>query len=74
VESQTLTCTATTGDGKRCGQTATVLHVCDVYAPQIFNGGGGVSRPVLTEAHYEIECPLCGRRTQVVAAGIEPHV
>jgi hypothetical protein len=51
-----------------CGAAVIVLHVVPVYASKMFDGKGGAFQHTLTETHYDIECPACGPRTQVVPA------
>jgi hypothetical protein len=61
VEQKTIACAA-------CGDRAKVIKTQPIYASTMFDGGGGVFQHNLVETHYEIDCPSCRRRTQVIAA------
>ena len=68
VEPTTLICNGRTPDGRVCGATALVIAARPVIDSQMYRGGGGIIRDVLRETHYDIECPRCGSRTQIVKA------
>jgi hypothetical protein len=51
-----------------CGAAANVINAHHVYASKMFGDGGGRFEHVLIESSYDIDCPTCSRRTQVVPA------
>jgi hypothetical protein len=58
----TLVCTGHQGRGALCGQNALIRSVQYIYGPKEDADG---NRRVLREAHFVIDCPTCGRRTQI---------
>jgi hypothetical protein len=46
-----------------CGETALVHGVRYIYAPA--GAGASAAAPVLREAQFLIDCPRCGKRTQI---------
>ena len=67
VEAKTIDCDARQPNGLACGETAIIHKTHHHYANTMYApGGGGRFQQILLETHYEIECPHCGRRTQVV--------
>ena len=69
MEVETVVCNARIPGGGVCGATATVLAVQRFYDTFMYKpGAGGRFDVQLRETHYEIDCPHCGRRTQIVKA------
>ena len=65
MQPATITCDNPRADGAPCGATALVNLVHYHYgAVERVNWIGDTKE--LREAHYEIDCPRCGQRTQVV--------
>jgi hypothetical protein len=60
LEPFTVRCDARSSDGVPCGADAIVLTIDYVAEP-----GAGVSSEKQT--HFDIECPRCGKRTQIEA-------
>jgi hypothetical protein len=60
----TLICDGRDSEGRVCGATAEVRKVHYRYVPQRVGRNGDIEQ-VLSETHYEIDCPRCGWRTQV---------
>ena len=66
MEPEPRKCDADLGDGKRCQEMAMVLGIHYHYGTR-----PGVATPTvhyLRETHYQIRCPKCGERTQIVKA------
>jgi hypothetical protein len=59
-----IRCTAGQTWGRTCGAEAAVRQVHYRYVTET-DWTAGELRQVLSETHYDIECPHCGRRTQV---------
>lgn len=53
-----------------CGGAAVVQAAHHTYSTRMYGARGGLE-PVLVETRYEIECPKCGERIQVVEADPE---
>jgi hypothetical protein len=56
-------------EGAACGESALIhlsryVYYNFMYGPRT----GGRFAPILRETHHDIECPRCGKRTQVVKA------
>jgi hypothetical protein len=69
VEAKTIVCDGHKPSGLTCGETAVIHSAQYVYNSFMFKPGmGGRMDPNLQETHYDVECPHCGRRTQVVKA------
>jgi hypothetical protein len=60
MQPATITCDSHASQSARCGETALVRAVSYVYARERESAA-----PVLREAHYQIDCPRCGQRTQI---------
>lgn len=58
-----IKCENSRADGLPCGEAALIHATQYVYTRQIGSIG---TDPELREAHYTIECPQCGRRSQIV--------
>jgi hypothetical protein len=67
VEAARVICDAIRPGGHRCGERAIVLKAQYFYDTRPHRGPGGYQH-TLRETHYEIECPHCGRRTQIEKA------
>ncbi|MCC6491470.1 MAG: hypothetical protein IT424_00430 [Pirellulales bacterium] len=65
MQSATIICDARRGDGAPCGELALVHSIQYLYAAEPVDESPD-SAHVLREARYTIDCPRCGRRTQVV--------
>jgi hypothetical protein len=64
MQPATMICANLRADGASCGETALVHVVHYVYRPAEVSEGFAANHK-LTESHYEIVCPRCGRRTQI---------
>lgn len=64
MQPATIICDNSLGLDAPCGQPALVYSVQYIYGRHP-NGGRLAANSVLLEAHFAIECPRCGRRTQV---------
>jgi hypothetical protein len=60
----TVLCDAPSADGGLCGARAVVHEVHYKYSPYANRRPFDVDR-VLTEIHYDVDCPRCGYRTQI---------
>jgi predicted RNA-binding Zn-ribbon protein involved in translation (DUF1610 family) len=58
-----IICTAVKADGSTCGAEAVVGKARYEFDPLLEPSPCGVKH-TLREAHYDIECPHCGSRTQ----------
>jgi len=65
VTPTTIACDSRDSEGRLCGATAEVRRIHYKYVPQVFRGE---VEQVLSETHYDIECPRCGWRTQIEKA------
>jgi hypothetical protein len=65
MQPATIICDNQRADGSPCGQTALVVLVHYHYRAGEQPAWFG-ARHQLSEAHYEIHCPHCGPRLQVV--------
>jgi hypothetical protein len=65
MRARTITCEAVGADGALCGETAVVHMIHYVYGVSSDSNARGFNH-VHRETHYDIECPACGLRTQVV--------
>jgi len=54
-----ILCTARAADGRMCGETTEVREVHYRFTPRL------AAAQVLTEIRYDVNCPICGHRTQV---------
>lgn len=59
MQPATIICDSRSSQSARCGETALVRAVSYVYERE-----GESAAPVLREAHFHIDCPRCGQRTQ----------
>ena len=64
VDSPKVICDALGRNGAPCGQAARVNAARYLYALE--TDDDGAERHVLRQSHYDIACPACGTRTQVV--------
>ena len=64
MQPTTILCNARDAEGRVCGATAEVRQVHYKYVPHLDRPRGQFEQ-VLSETHYEIDCPRCGWRTQV---------
>jgi hypothetical protein len=64
MQPATIICDNHRARGAPFGETALIHSVQYVYARRRDSGPLSTSH-VLTEAHYVIDCPHCGRRTQI---------
>jgi hypothetical protein len=64
MEAATVICNSIMPSGASCGERAVVLKAHYLYDTRVYQGPGGYQH-TLRETHYEIECPHCGRRTQI---------
>jgi hypothetical protein len=64
MEPLTVVCNARNAAGTWCGQTAVVHSAQYEFATDLYGSPGGIQH-TLKSAIYEIECPNCGRRTQI---------
>jgi hypothetical protein len=60
-----LTCDAKRPTGEVCGAAALVHASQHEYDTLVYQGKGGYQYK-LRASHYEVECPNCGKRTQIV--------
>jgi hypothetical protein len=60
----TIVCNGGASRGRRCGAEAEIRQVHYRYVTEADHSSGEL-RQVLYETHYDIDCPTCGRRTQV---------
>jgi hypothetical protein len=60
---KTIACNNSRGDGSPCGEPALVHTVHYIYDMQ---ARGGDTLHVLRGASYDVDCPRCGRRVQIV--------
>lgn len=65
MQPATVTCDNPRADGAPCGETALILMVHYHYGT-VGKLNWLSDTKELCEAHYEIDCPRCGKRTQVV--------
>lgn len=65
MQPATIKCDSQGAERPRCGADALVHLVHYVYGLEQKPGQSTASH-VLRETRYEIQCPRCGRRTQVV--------
>jgi hypothetical protein len=65
MQPETVICESRAADAALCGETALVHVVHYVYGLEP-DAGREASKHVLRETRYDIECPRCGRRTQIV--------
>jgi hypothetical protein len=63
----TVVCNARKPGGTWCGETAVVHQARYEFDTDLYGSPGGIQHRV-TKAVYEIECPKCGRRTQIEKA------
>jgi hypothetical protein len=68
MQPATIICDNRRADGAPCGENALVHMVHYIYAAEQGAGQEAITH-VLSETHYDIECPRCGRRTQIVTHG-----
>ena len=55
--------------GDHCSGESALIHGTR-YVYDTRTAGSGVQMdPILKEAHYSIECPKCGKRTQIIKLG-----
>ena len=47
-----------------CGATGKVVSLQMVYGSKTLSGGT-IVKHALIETHYDVDCPTCGRRTQI---------
>jgi hypothetical protein len=64
MQPTTILCDAHDAQGRVCGATAEVRQVHYKYVPHLDRQRAEFQQ-VLSETHYEIDCPRCGWRTQV---------
>jgi hypothetical protein len=64
LEGLTIACDAKRTDGSVCGATARVLDARHEYAQH--DPQAAAPYPELISVSVEIDCPQCGRRTQVL--------
>jgi hypothetical protein len=64
MQPATIICDKHQGDGTPCGETALIQGVHYVYSRNHETGSQAASH-MLREAHFVIDCPRCGRRTQI---------
>jgi len=64
MQPTTIICDGRDSEGRPCGATAEVRRVHYKYVPHLDRPLGEMQQ-VLSETHYEIDCPHCGWRTQV---------
>jgi hypothetical protein len=62
MQPATIICDNHLDSGMPCGETALIHSVQYVYDRDT---GTQAASHVLRESHYVIDCPRCGRRTQV---------
>jgi hypothetical protein len=62
---QTIRCDAKLPGGTACGQPAIIHGTHHEYASNFGWERGGSFEHALVETRYDIECPRCGRRTQI---------
>ncbi|HEX6964141.1 MAG TPA: hypothetical protein VF175_19895 [Lacipirellula sp.] len=60
---KTIVCENRRGDGSPCGEAALVHMIHYIYD---MKNHGDDTLHVLRGASYDIECPRCGRREQIV--------
>jgi hypothetical protein len=60
---QTRICNAVLADGTKCQESANVHNISYIYEAN--ENASGVTDKALTEVHYDLQCPKCGRRTHV---------
>jgi hypothetical protein len=64
MQPATITCDNHRGNGTPCGEIALIHGVQYVYARDRESGSQPAGH-TLRESHYVIDCPRCGRRTQI---------
>jgi hypothetical protein len=62
---QQITCTNALSAGGPCGEQATLLNTQFIYRQEYTDGQ---FEQILSEIHYNIECPNCGRYTRMESA------
>jgi len=64
MQPATIICDHQRADGTPCGETGLIHAVQYVYARNRETGSQATGH-TLREAHFVIDCPRCGRRTQI---------
>ncbi|RIK76582.1 MAG: hypothetical protein DCC67_13705 [Planctomycetota bacterium] len=64
MEPATIACDGRDPAGRRCGAEALIRRIDYRYTTEV-DILQGEARQVLHETHYEVDCPVCGLRTQV---------